>query len=120
MNQNRARSEQQGRRAEKFAALYLWITGWRILACRVKTQRGEVDIIARRGGTLCFVEVKWRASAQALDTAIDAQRLRRVAAAVEILAPRYARAKEDIRIDVILMAPKRWPRRIANAWQPFA
>lgn len=113
----RAAAERSGRRGEAWAVWYLRLTGWRILAQRVKTPRGEIDIVARRGGTVSFVEVKWRASADSLGEAIDARRLRRVAAAGEALASRYARSGEDVRIDVILLAPWRWPRRIANAWQ---
>jgi putative endonuclease len=67
---------------------------------------------------VAFVEVKWRASAVALDTAIDARRLARVARAAQALAPRYAGPGDDVRIDVVLIAPGRWPRRIVNAWQP--
>jgi len=115
---DRAQSERQGRRGEAVAAWYLRLTGWRVLAQRVKTPRGEVDLVARRGGTVCFVEVKWRRRAADLATAIDAHRLRRVAAAAELLATRFARHGEDMRIDVLLLAPWRWPRRVANAWQP--
>lgn len=98
--------------------LYLRLTAWRILARRARTPRGEVDIVARRGRTLCFVEVKWRARDMAFDTAISTPALRRVAAAAEALAARYARPGDTLRIDVILIAPGRWPRRIENAWQP--
>ena len=45
-------------------------------------------------------------------------RVQRVARATEALAPRYARNGENIRIDVLLLAPRRWPRHIVNAWQP--
>lgn len=117
---NRAEAERQGRKGEGLAALWLRLTGWRILARRVKTPRGEVDLIARRGRTVAFIEVKWRARAEDLGLAIDAHRLRRVAAAAEALAPRYTRSGDDQRIDVILVAPGKWPRRIANAWQPGA
>lgn len=117
---DRARREAQGRRGEWLAAWYLRLTGWRILARRVKCPRGEVDIVARRGTLVVFIEVKWRRDARDLAEAIDPWRLRRVAAAAEVLAPRYARAGEDLRIDVLLMAPRKWPRRIANAWQPGA
>lgn len=117
---SRAEREAKGRRGEWLAAWYLRLTGWRILASRVKTPRGEVDLVARRGRLVVFVEVKWRARAVDLDEAIDGWRLRRVAAAAEALAPRYARAGDDLRIDVMLLAPRRWPRRIANAWQPGA
>ena len=114
----RAERERKGRRGEWLAAWYLRLTGWRILAQRVKTPRGEVDLIARRGRTVVFVEVKWRSRAELLDTAIDAWRLRRVAAAAEAIAHRYAGPGVDVRIDVLLLAPGTWPRRIVNAWQP--
>lgn len=117
---SRAEREAQGRRGEWLAAWYLRLTGWRILAQRVKTPRGEVDIVAQRGNLVVFVEVKWRRDLRDLALAVDHHRLRRVAAAAEVLAPRYARAGEDVRIDVILIAPRQWPRRIANAWQSGA
>lgn len=115
---NRRRAERNGRRGETLAALWLWLSGWRVLARRVKTRRGEVDIVARRGHMLACVEVKWRATAAEWATAIDERRLRRVADAAELIARRYMRHGDDLRIDVILIAPGRWPRRIANAWQP--
>lgn len=120
MSRARAEAERQGRRGETLACWYLWLTGWRILARRQRVGAGEVDIVARKGRTVAFVEVKWRRTAAALDLAIDAHRLRRVARAAEVLAARYARSGDDIRIDVILIAPGTWPRRIANAWQPGA
>lgn len=116
----RAEAEKHGRRGEVLAAWWLRLCGWRILARRVKLKAGEVDIVARKGRTLAFVEVKWRRDPGRLDEAIDAYRLRRVARAAEALVPRYARHGDDVRIDVILVAPGRWPRRIANAWQPGA
>ena len=111
-------AEQRGRRGEGWAALWLRLHGWRVIARRVKTPRGEIDLVVRRRRTVAFVEVKWRAAGAGLDTAIDAYRLRRVAAAVEAVGYRYARDGEDIRIDVLLLAPGRWPRHIVNAWQP--
>ena len=111
-------AEKRGRRGEGWAALWLRLHGWRIVARRVKSPRGEIDLIARRGGTVAFVEVKWRASGERLDTAIDAYRLRRVAAAAEAAARGHCRAGDTMRIDVLLLAPGRWPRHIVNAWQP--
>jgi putative endonuclease len=115
---SRERAERHGRRGEGFAALWLRLQGWRIVARRVKTPRGEIDLIARRRRTVAFVEVKWRANAAERDLAIDAWRLRRVAAAVEAVAHRFLRPGDNPRIDVLLLAPGRWPRHIVNAWQP--
>jgi putative endonuclease len=98
--------------------LYLRAKGWAILARRRKTPLGEIDLIARRSGTIAFVEVKWRKRAGELGLAIDEYRLRRVAAAVEAVAHEYATGGEDMRIDVILLAPGRLPQHIVNAWQP--
>jgi len=111
-------AERSGREGERRAALWLRAKGWRILASRVKTPRGEIDLIARRGSLVAFVEVKYRRNRAELDFAIDERRLGRVAAAVECVAHQYAGEGDDIRIDVILLAPGSLPRHIANAWQP--
>lgn len=111
----RQAAERAGRRAETFAAWWLRLHGWRILATRVKIGQGEVDLIAKRGRTIAFVEVKWRKNAADLATAIDGWRLRRVATAANILAPRYAKKGENISIDVMLLAPGRFPQHVRNA-----
>jgi putative endonuclease len=112
----RQEAERRGRLGEGVAAWWLRLHGWRILGSRMKTKLGEVDIVARRGRMIAFVEVKTRRSARELDTAIDAYRLRRVAVAARLLAPRYQRPHDDIRIDVILLAPWNWPRHLTNVW----
>jgi putative endonuclease len=111
-------AEKRGRQGELRAAIYLQSKGWRILDKRVKTPLGEIDLIAKRGGVIAFIEVKWRHKAEDLDHAVDEYRLRRVAAAVEAVAHLYAQTGEDIRIDVLLLAPRRLPRHMANVWQP--
>ena len=113
---NRVAAEGRGRGGETIAAWWLRLHGWRILDRRRRSHVGEIDLIARRGRTLCFVEVKTRASDPEADLAIDHARLRRVAAAAEALAPRYARDGDDIRIDVIIIVPGRWPRHLVNVW----
>jgi putative endonuclease len=111
-------AERSGRDGEARAALWLRAKGWQILDRRVKTPAGEIDLVARRSGLIAFIEVKWRRRREDLDHAIDEFRLSRVAAAAAAVAHRYAERGEDIRIDVILLAPGAFPRHIANAWQP--
>ena len=111
-------AERRGRAGERRAAAWLLLKGWDILAERRRTPLGEIDLIARKGSLISFVEVKWRRRKADLDLAIDAHRLSRVAAAVECVAHEYASEGEDIRIDVILLAPGSLPRHIENAWQP--
>jgi putative endonuclease len=112
----RQRAERGGRRAERLAALWLQLKGWKILGRRVRTPVGEVDLVARRGRTVAFVEVKARATAEEAGFALDEYRLRRVAAAAEALAQRYARTGDDIRLDAIFIVPRRLPRHMANIW----
>ena len=96
----RQRAERGGRRAETIAAWWLRLKGWAILARRARTPVGEVDLIARRGRVLAFVEVKARASAASAS-----------------LAHRYARAGDSLRIDAIFITPGRLPRHLADVWR---
>lgn len=118
MSEKRIIADRKGREAEAQAAQYLMSRGFDVVAERVKTKLGEIDLIARKPGLVTFVEVKWRKSVRDLDLAIDERRLARVAAAVEVVAHEYALDGEDLRIDVILLAPGSRPRHIENAWMP--
>jgi putative endonuclease len=75
-----------------------------------------VDLVARRGRIVAFVEVKQRRSEDAAAIALDEYRLRRVAVAAERLAPRYAREGDDIRIDALFLVPGRLPRHLSDVW----
>jgi putative endonuclease len=112
----RQAAERGGRRAESWAAWWLRLKGWTILARRVRTPVGEVDLVARRGRTLAFVEVKARARMSEAGFALDEWRLRRVATAAERLAPRFMRDGDDVRIDALFLVPRRWPKHLPNVW----
>ena len=118
MSEKRVIADRKGREGEAQAAQWLMSQGFEVVGERIKTKLGEIDLIARRPGLVVFVEVKWRRKPTDLDRAIDERRLARVAAAVEIVAHEYATGGEDIRIDVLLLAPGSRPRHIENAWMP--
>lgn len=110
-------AEKRGRGAETIACWFLRMHGWRIVARRARVPGGEVDIVARRGRTLAFVEVKARGTDDAAAVALDEWRLRRVAVAAERLMPRYMDGVDEVRIDAIFIVPFRWPKHLANVWQ---
>jgi len=113
---NRQLAEARGRRAETIAAWWMRLRGWRILAQRVRVPGGEVDLVARRGRVLAFIEVKQRATEEAAGWSLDEYRLRRVAVAARRLTPRYARDDDHVRIDALFIVPRRLPRHLPNVW----
>jgi putative endonuclease len=113
----RERAEKGGRRAETIAAWWLRLKGWAILARRVRTPVGEVDLVARRGRVLAFIEVKARAGRAEAALALDEYRLRRVARAAEALLARYMREGDIVRIDAMLVTPWRLPHHLTNIFQ---
>src|ERR1700730_4317064 len=106
-----------GLAAESRASMLLIAKGFRIATRRFKTPVGEIDIVARRRRDLVFVEVKAREN---LDAAADAgnerSKQRIIAAAEYWLASHPDDAQSYIRFDVILVAPGKLPRHIANAF----
>jgi putative endonuclease len=106
-----------GLSAESRAAILLIAKGYRILARRWKTPFGEIDIVARRRGTLVFVEVKARERADDAAEAVTGRNQRRIIAAAELwLARNPADAQRDIRFDVVLVTPGKIPEHIASAF----
>jgi putative endonuclease len=110
-------AEGSGRRGEAIAALYLGFKGYRIVARRVKTPVGEIDLIARRGRVTVFVEVKARSFSHQEAAALAAVNHRRIVRAAQLwLGRRPDLAAGDLRFDVIFLAPFAWPRHIVNAF----
>jgi putative endonuclease len=118
----RKRAERSGRNAESLAALWLACKFYRVLGRRVRTPVGELDLVARSpSGTLCFVEVKARESADLASEAIGfRQRDRITRAAALYMAARPALRHNGVRFDAILIAPGRLPRHLKDAWRPEA
>jgi putative endonuclease len=92
-----------GRRAEEAAALRLQSLGYRILARRLRTGAGEIDLVAEDRGTLVFVEVKARASLACgrPSEAVDRRKRDRLRRAATLYLARRGGAPGPCRFDVV-------------------
>ena len=107
-----------GLSAESRAAAYLIAKGYRIAARRFRTPFGEVDIVARRGRVLIFVEVKARNTLDAAAEALQARQHRRIADASAFwLSLNPHDTESNIRFDAMLVAPGKIPRHIQAAFE---
>lgn len=114
--------ERSGRRAERLAALYLRLKGYRILEMRFKTKLGEIDIIARRGDILIAVEVKRRPTLEIARESISWDTERRISEAIDIYLSKTPSAREcGIRFDAIYVtgtSMMSWRlHHIVDAWR---
>ncbi len=115
--QRRVKAYRRGVFAEKLVALLFRLKGYAILARRYETPVGEIDLVALRGRRLAFVEVKRRKTADDAAWTVTARQRRRIVRAAQYwLASHPSFAGHDIAFDVVLAAPWRWPRVIANAF----
>jgi len=114
----RQNAERRGRFAENICMLLLRAKGYRILQHRFRCSAGEVDIIARRGQVIAFIEVKAR---QRLDRAAEsigpAQRARIMRTAEHYLARNQPAGEYSVRFDAMLVIPRRFPVHICEAWR---
>jgi putative endonuclease len=106
-----------GRLGESLCAWRLRLLGWRIVARDVRTVAGEIDMVAVRGRTLAFIEVKARTDTAATEPLQPRQRRRIVRAAEAFLAARPDLAKLDIRFDLMLVGHVRLPRHLPAAFR---
>jgi putative endonuclease len=114
-----AKARLSGRRQEILAAILLMLKGYRILGFRLKTPEGEIDLLAQRGDVLAVVEVKSRASIEAALEAVSAAQRARLKRAARAIASRRA-LRPNVRLDLVALAPKSWPRHIPDAWREAA
>ena len=106
----------RGRFSELVAAAALMAKGYRILARRLRTPYGEVDLIAVRGRRLAFVEVKRRATRAECEAALGPRQAGRMARAAEFWLSRNPRYRDhDIGLDAMLVMPGRLPVHLPDA-----
>ena len=118
--ESRRRAQRRGRRGETAAALLLSLKFYRILGRRVRTQLGEIDLVAKTpSGVICFVEVKARPDfALATESVLPRQQKRIARAAQSFLAARPWLANAPVRFDIVTVSPGSWPRHLRDAWRP--
>jgi len=106
----------RGRGAERLAAALLVLNGYRLLARRLRTPHGDIDLIAVRGRRLAFVEVKRRTSLADAEAALTPRQAGRIARAADYwLARNTAFQQHEIGLDAILIVPRHWPRHLLHA-----
>jgi len=76
--------EKRGRLAEGLAAQWLRVKGYHILERRFRCREGEIDIIARKGEVLAFVEVKQRSRIEDAVEAVSYTSERRIMEAAQV------------------------------------
>lgn len=109
----RLTSHRRGLGGERLAALLLTVKGYRIIARRYAALGGEIDLVAKRGRTIAFVEVKARRDLDEARVAITADKRRRLArAARHWLSHNPWAAGMTLRFDAIFVAPRRLPRHL--------
>jgi putative endonuclease len=114
----RQKAHRRGHAAEWRAVWFLRLIGYSILARRYKTRLGEIDIVARRGNVLAFVEVKARGDAEAAAFALGNRQFGRVSRAASLFIARHPRyAGHSLRFDAVLVSGL-WPRHLPDVWQP--
>lgn len=113
-----------GLRAEKIAALFLRLKGYKIIAERYRNPKGEIDILAIRGKILAVVEVKARKNIYDCNYSITSWKQQKILGALEWLvagdskiAGLVEKGSHIIRFDAIFIIPKRLPKHLADAWR---
>ena len=118
ISENDMTAHARGLATEKAAALLLRLKGYKILAQRYKTPSGEIDIIAAKGRTVSFVEVKRRRDTDTALYAISPRAQRRITQTAEIfLAENPQYADYNMRFDVISQRSGHFPMHHKNMWQ---
>ena len=128
MRNKREQAHRYGITAEKKAALYLRLKGYRILATRYRNTQGEIDLLARKGSTLVAVEVKARQTLQQCEHTVPPWKQQKIARAMEGVLAGQGNVRDAIaglakdrhfavRFDVIWIAPRCWPHHIVDAWR---
>lgn len=110
--------------AEKTAAIFLRLKGYRIIAGRYHNPKGEIDILAVKGKVLAVVEVKARQNFSQCAYSIPPWKQKKILGALEWLMAGGGKisglamaGERIIRFDAVLIVPWRLPKHLKDAWR---
>ena len=113
-----AGSHARGIAAERAAEQALAADGWTVLARRLRTPAGEIDLVAQCDGVLAFIEVKARPDLATAAFALSPRQRNRLLAAGEIVIAQHPEwGGQGARFDVLLVDPQLRVRRIVDAFR---
>ncbi|MFG1358501.1 YraN family protein [Xanthobacter pseudotagetidis] len=119
--EKRRAAHRSGLAAEDRAAVLLEARGFEVLARRVRTKAGEIDLVARLGDLLVFCEVKLRAGLEdAAFAVLPRQRRRIAAAAAAYLAAHPEFDGMNLRFDAVLLARSGAAEHVPGAFEAEA
>ena len=117
-------ARRSGAKAERKAARFLMLHGYRILERNFRFQHKEIDLIAKKGETIAFIEVKARRNTEiAPMLSVNAAKRRNVISASGLWCAQHGIHKAYLRYDIMEVdLSKRLPfsgvRHIENAFAP--
>ena len=114
----RTRAYAFGMTAEDAACAALVRDGWVVLGRRVRTEAGELDVLAAKAGMLAVIEVKARSTLADAAASLSPRQQARLLAAAEIaLAMHPDWVRDDMRFDLMVVDASGTVRRIADAFR---
>jgi putative endonuclease len=117
MSRRSVQARDFGLRAETLATLWLQSRFYQILDRNFSASGGEIDIVARRGEVIAFVEVKARPSLEEAQVAIGATKTARISRTAHFWLARNRWAADMVlRGDAIFISPWRLPLHVENAF----
>jgi putative endonuclease len=115
--EDRRKAFRRGHLAEYLAAGFLLLKGYRVRAIRFRTKSGEIDIVARKGDLIAFVEVKARRNSDAAVFAVGHESQKRIRnASLVWLSQQPDAHRLSLRYDIVAVIPWKLPRHFIDAF----
>jgi putative endonuclease len=104
--------------AEESACAAVMADGWTILARRLRTRAGEVDVVAEKDAILAIIEVKSRPTLAEAAVALSPRQRARLLGACEIILGEHPEwGANGVRFDILVVDAAGQVRRIADAFR---